>query len=97
MEALNVAVQIFQIGDGLADRLGGGQAQGGVGLAECDQALVVIVAGLVGRIVQSIPLDGVDGVGTLVAVVIVAAVAGGLGAENLLAGLEQGDTLGRSE
>ena len=61
-------------------------------LTESDQALVVIVNISICFLVQIVPLDGVDGVGLVVAV-LVEATLNRLGTEDFLAGLEEGDTL----
>jgi pullulanase len=52
-------------------------------LGEGDQTLVIGIAVGIGRIIEGIPLEGLDGVGALIAVVIVAAAAVGLGAKDL--------------
>ena len=81
---------------GFPDFIPGHAPQGRMGLAEGDQAPVVVYIVPVLLLVQVFPLDGIDLVGRTVAVFVKAALFSGLGPEHFFACLHEGDTLGQN-
>ena len=74
--------------------IGGGEPEHRVCLPECNQTLVVFKSIPIGLFVQQIPLDGVDRIGRLEAVLHITALGIRLGAKHFLTGLHEGDALG---
>ena len=70
VEAGHIEFQIVQLGDMGGHFLRRSHAQGGMGSAEGDQALVVVVNGLIFCLVQIVPLQVVDRIGIVIAVVV---------------------------
>ena len=97
VEAQHIEIEIRKLGDLLADLLGGGHPQSRMLPAEGDETGVVVHHILIHGIGEGVPLDGVDGIGGFVGIVVKAALGQGLGAEHLFTRLEEGGALARHD